>query len=398
MNHKITMKACLGLFCLSIALNTPGQIAFVPYTIVDGEATHWWARSHADVNEDGLSDFFVVTENASGGELCWYESTPGPGASVRHVIAKRGPDGGTFACGDLASGDIDNDGDIDVLGPVHTGEWDNSDEPTYLYWYEAPDWKPHYIGKYPNFIKDLDLVDLNGDGKLDVAGTCFDEHRMVVYRQEFPEIWNKAADVYVPRLHEGQHVGDVDGDGDIDVISTAFWIHNPGGDMSGEWNVTNIDPYWNSDDGKTWEYNATKIFCKDIDGDGMDEVFISCSEKFRNRVAWYDLVDAMSNNWTMHKVGENSFAHTLQVGDVDGDGDFDVLSGNNGDQGDPEDSPVILFINQGDNVTYRAQVLSTTGAYNSYLEDFEGDDDLDIFRYNGHEATSYELWINEGEE
>jgi len=387
------------LFVAAILLMTShvsAQVEFTQHTIVDGVATHWWARAHADINGDGLVDFFVITENASGGELCWYETVEGGEPSIRHLVAAAGPQGGEFAAGDLACGDVDNDGDIDVLGPVHTGEWDGSSEPTDLYWYEAPDWKPHYIGKYPSCIKDLDLVDLNADGKPDVAGTTFDAHRMIVYRQDFPEIWNKAADVFVPKLHEGQHVGDVDGDGDVDVVSTAFWFHNPGGDMRGDWKVTNIDPYWNSDSGKTWEYNATKIICKDIDRDGMDEVFISCSEKFRNRIAWYDLMDPMSDHWAMHKVGENTFAHTLQVGDVDGDGDFDVLSGNNADQGDPQDSPVILFLNQGDNLTFRSQVLTTEGAYNSYLEDVEGDGDFDIFRYDGHEGVDYELWLNEG--
>ena len=97
----------------------------------------------------------------------------------------------------------------------------------------------------------------------------------------------------------------------------------------------------------------------------------------------------------MHEIGKNTFSHTLQVGDVDGDGDYDVLSGNNGDQGDPENSPVILFINQGDNMNWEEQVLTKTGAYNSYLADIEGDGDLDFFRYDGHESTFYELWLNQ---
>ncbi|MCF8225962.1 MAG: FG-GAP-like repeat-containing protein [Bacteroidales bacterium] len=392
---KSTIKFFLtALISTSFINYLSGQVEFRTIKIIDGESTHWWARSHADVNGDGLTDFFVVTENAYGGSLCWYETTEGPGNSVKHLIAETDPEGNVFGCGDLASGDIDNDGDIDVLGPANPGEWGGSSKPTYLYWYEAPDWKPHYIGKFPNFIKDIDLVDLNADGKLDVAGTCFDAHRMIVYRQDFPTIWNKAADVFVPALHEGQHVGDVDGDGDIDVISTAFWVHNPGGDMSGEWKVTNIDPYWNSDDGSSWEYNATKIICIDIDDDDKDEVFISCSEKFRDRVAWYDLVDENANTWIMHVVGKNTFAHTLQVGDVDLDGDYDVLSGNNGDQGDPENSPVKLFLNQGDNLTWKEQLLTKTGAYNSYLADLEPDGDLDFFRYDGHEGSDYEVWVN----
>jgi hypothetical protein len=132
----------------------------------------------------------------------------------------------------------------------------------------------------------------------------------------------------------------------------------------------------------------------DIDNDNMDEVFISCSEKFRDRVAWYDLINAENNEWEMNKIGKNWLSHTLQVGDMDLDGDYDVISGNNAHQEDPQNSPIKLFLNQGDNKNWKEQILSKEGAYNSYIGDVEGDGDLDFFRYPGHESKFYELWIN----
>ncbi len=203
-----------------------------------------------------------------------------------HLITDSAIDGGLFACGDLASGDIDNDGDIDVLGPVARGEWVTDRDPHKMYWYENPGWEVHEIGIFPSFIKDLDLVDFNNDGKLDLAATCFFSQKMVVFRQDDPDSWTKVAEVFVQNLHEGQHVGDIDGDGYTDVVSTGFWFKNPGGDLSGKWQFTNFDPFWNSDNGKSWKYNATKIVCADIDQDNRDEVFISCSEAFRDTVAW----------------------------------------------------------------------------------------------------------------
>ncbi|MBN1480689.1 VCBS repeat-containing protein [candidate division KSB1 bacterium] len=370
------------------------ELSFERKFLVADSAEWWWARSHADVNGDGLLDFFVVHNNAHGGWLGWYETTPDLANSIKHVIAETGP-GGDFACGDLASGDIDNDGDIDVLGPVHTGEWDDGSEPTKMVWYENPNWEAHYIGVFPNFVKDVDLVDLNKDGKLDLAATCHVSNRVHVYRQDAPESWIKVLDQYVKPIHEGQHVGDLDGDDDIDVVSTAFWFENPGGDMTGEWTVRNIDPFWNSDSGTTWKHNATKIFCVDIDADNVDEVFISCSELFRDRVAWYDPPQDRDGEWTKHLVGTNEYAHTLQVADIDLDGDYDVLSGNNRHQGDPDTSPLKLFLNECDNLRWTEQVLTNEGAYNSYLGDIEGDGDVDIFRYEGHEAKAYEVWINQ---
>ena len=372
------------------------EVPFSQQAFIESGADKWWARSHADINGDGFVDFFVINDNGEGGWLGYYLTHEDLTGASRYVIAETGPKGGLFAAGDLASGDIDGDGDIDVLGPVHPGEWKNGTAATQLYWYENPGWEPHYIGSFPAFVKDFDLVDLNADGKLDVAGTCHHTPQVLVYRQDSPKNWAAVAQLYVDALHEGQDVGDVDGDGDVDIISTGFWFVNPGQKMIGAWQVNNIDPYWNSDPGRTWKHNATKIICADMNGDGVDDVVISCSELFRNRVAWYELIDAESNAWTLHEIGLNSLAHTLQVGDIDLDGDLDVLSGNNAHQGDPNASPVLLFQNPGEGVGHwKQQVISMEGAYNSYLVDIEGDGDLDFLRYPGHVSEFYELWINQ---
>ena len=387
--------AALFLVMIGCTTNNRNELTFEQKFLVEDGAEWWWARSHADVNGDGLLDFFVINNNANGGWLGWFETTPELENSIKHVIAETGPDGDLFACGDLASGDIDNDGDIDVLGPVHTGEWDDGGAPTTMYWYEAPDWTPHLIGEFPNFVKDVDLVDLNNDGKLDLAGTCHVSNTVHVFRQDSPDSWTHVLDHYIEPIHEGQHVGDLDGDGDIDIVSTAFWFQNPGGDMTGEWRTGNIDPFWNSDSGSTWKENATKIFCINIDDDPADEVFISCSELYRERVAWYDPPADLADDWEMHGVGTNAYAHTLQAGDIDLDGDIDVLSGNNRHQGDPDASPLKIFLNGGDNLQWTEMVLTQEGAYNSLLGDVEGDGDLDIFRYEGHEGNFYEVWINQ---
>lgn len=392
------MKPRLSLALLSpvLGLVASAEVPFDVRPYVTASADKWWARSHADIDGDGVQDFFVIHNNANSGWLGYYRTQPDLSGAERVIIAEAGPQGGGFAAGDLASGDIDGDGDIDVIGPVHPGEWSASRAPTVVYWYENPTWEPHFLGTFPTFVKDFDLADLNGDGKLDLAATCFDAHRMVVLRQDSPQQWTTVTQVWVDTLHEGQAVGDVDHDGDLDVISTGFWLENPGRRMIGEWRVHNIDPYWNSDPERTWKNNATKIACADIDGNGVTDVVISCSEMFRNLVAWYDLVDPATNTWRRHEIGFNAMAHTLQVGDVDLDGDLDVLSGNNADQGDPRASPVILFLNPGPDKPYWGrQTLTLEGAYNSYLLDIDGDGDLDFCRYAGHEATDYELWLNQ---
>jgi hypothetical protein len=62
----------------------------------------------------------------------WYETVTGFGESIKNIISETYPEGIKFAAGDLASGDIDNDGDIDVLGPVSPGEWGGTNRPLTL--------------------------------------------------------------------------------------------------------------------------------------------------------------------------------------------------------------------------------------------------------------------------
>ena len=222
----------------------------------------WWARVPADLTGNGFVDLALQDNNAYGGWLGYLE------AIDRHtwetkIIAETAPDGGTFASGDLDAGDIDGDGDIDVLGIVHPGEWDSASATTTIYWYSNPEWEPTLIGTAPDFIKDLNLADLNQDGKPDLVTATYEENNLKVYRQDSPEKWTAVLDTTLTNLHEGMDVGDIDGDGDIDIAPNGYWIVNPGGDMTGNWEILSINDKWHNQEGD-WSRNASKVFCRDI--------------------------------------------------------------------------------------------------------------------------------------
>ena len=126
-------------------------------------------------------------------------------------------------------------------------------------------------------------ADVDGDGDIDVLSASSGDNKIAWYENNGSEGFTERIISTNADGASSVYVADVDGDGDIDIVSTAYCFFNPGGDMTDLWTVSNIDPYWNSDDAYSWEYNATKIFCADIDHDNRDEVFISCSEKFRSR-------------------------------------------------------------------------------------------------------------------
>lgn len=396
---KIFIPICL-LLVISTSAAFAAENAPVPFQIhtIDENADMWWARVLVDLNGDGLIDIALQNNNARGGWLGWLEASDGGKKWKRNIIAETAPNGEAFASGDLDAGDIDGDGDIDIIAVAHTGEWDDGGGPSTIYWYENPSWKAHKIGEAMGFVKDFNLVDFNKDGKLDLCAGVFATNTLTIIRQDSPAKWTTVHQIKIHNLHEGMDTGDIDGDGDNDIAANGYWIESPGGNLANDWAVHLINKKWNNQDGD-WSRNATKNFCRDIDGDGRAEVFISHSERSGYPVAYYSAKDPKVGPWDEHiLLTELVAGHTLQVFDFDNDGDFDILTGINKNRAkglEVNEWPVMLLLNQGDNKTWSKQSLTNDGIYNGQAADFDGDGDIDILRLQTHDGKQLEAWMNQ---
>lgn len=369
------------------------EITFKSRKLVEN-ANHMWAVAIGDVAGDSLADIVFIDNNSAGGFLGYYNGSQEKGLWKLTKIADEAPGGGTFASGDLEIGDMDSDGDLDVLTVKHTGEWDDAGAPAEIFWYENPTWKIHVIGDAPNAVKDLSLADFNNDGRLDLAVVCYESHNLTIFQQNLDGTFIKLKSMNIGNLHEGMDVGDVDGDGYIDISANGFCFKNPKGNMREEWMVETVNSKWHRQSGE-WSANATKIFCADLDGDGKSEIFISHSERNGYPVAWYKRSDS---GWEENIIADSlSACHTLQVFDFDLDGDLDVLAGSNADRAvniGKTEFPVYIFLNDGTNRNWTPKQIEKGGIYNGRVADFDGDGDFDIFRLPGHEASDYFLLEN----
>ena len=365
------------------------KLSFERRIIIDS-ITHLWSRDPKDITGDGIADLVVVENSPYGGPLAYYIGQTEKGNWQRVVIN----DQAEFSMGDLETYDMDGDGDQDIVAAQHTGEWEDANAESEVFWYENPEWEAHRIGNAPDFIKDVSIEDFDGDGRPDVAVLTFEESSLRVYQQK-GESWELVLDKKnYKNLHEGMHTGDLNGDGFPDIVAEAHVFYSPGKNLSQEWQEETIDEKWNNQEGD-WSRNGTKIFVRDLDGDQKAEVFVSHSERTGYPLVYYQKKE---NGWQEHVLIDSIAAcHTIQVFDFDLDGYYDVLTGVNktraSDLGLTEYPVFILKGSEGYN-NWETITIAEDGIYNGQAVDYDADGDMDIIKYQTHDATEVVLMQN----
>ena len=314
-----------------------------------------------DIDGDGVKDIMLGSQFTLG--AVWYHSPDWK----RYPIAP-----GDFTTdGEVV--DLDNDGDGDVLLSTDTNdlvEWyENSGDPF------SGGWTKHHIGEF--FAHDLAVADVNGDGRPDVAAFCkYKQIELVMYLapDEKNGTWDR---VVIARPEgEGLDLGDLDGDGDADMAAGKVWYENVNADGK-TWTPHTISESWGVD-------------CRDIiidmNGDGRKDVVLAHSEG-EGGISWFE-----APSWTEHRIegGKLTGAHTLEVADFDKDGDPDVFTG------EMHTSPqklVAVYENLGKD-TWKQMILSANGTHNGRIGDIDGDGDIDLVGKNYEGPKVLEVWEN----
>jgi len=320
---------------------------------------------------DGDGDLDVAAAASSVDEVVWLEDTGTGFTSHRVTNALDEPV-------DVESGDIDCDGDLDLVIAAHgTGSvaWYRNDGGTGSWPLGAT------ITTAAADVASIALADFNGDGDLDVVGALQAGGEVVRWRnQGCPgTVWNAATVANGLGGPVAVTTGDVDGDGDPDVVAALFdqddvvYFRNTGG---GAWATVTIDISFNG---------ATAVSVGDIDGDG--DLDVAGAGNLEHEVAWWRNPGA-SGTWDYRPLGVVPLALEAQLVDVDRDGDLDLLTAS-----DLQPQPVYLWDNPGGGASgWTVQVVESEGDSPRDLIalDRGPDGDVDVVLGHGPGVRYYE--------
>jgi len=351
------------------------------------EATPSWQSTPTDSSEDvdvgdvdSDGDLDLIFGNRDQPTTLYLNDPTNPNMIALDPVWSTGRADKTF---DVALCDINGDGDLDLV-------CGNSDQLSTAYLNltppleSLPSWES--VSPATNRTKSVALGDVDNDGDLDLVCGNGGAEAMVstLYRNDAGRLettpsWSSGESQYTASVA----LANVNGDGRIDLICGNQGIDGEASTVyENDGAAFTTAPTWVSEP----EDVTTSIAAGDVNGDGFVDlvcgnggdssaVYLNLGTTFDTRPAWHSSVALRTSG--------------VALGDVDRDGDLDLVCGNNGDAS-------TLYLNDGEMFGVApawssSQALFTTDVA---LGDLDGDGDLDLVCANNLQATT--AYFNEG--
>lgn len=381
--------------------NTAGDgSAWTPHEI-DNDFGNVIHLEIVDVNGDSYPDVVAsrLSTNVGQDSVVWYVNDRTPANDTAWVLQQVAV--GLLVPQQFAIGDMDRDGDVDVV-VAHTGQTFNPVGNEIL-WYEQVDtkgsaWVPHIVDAAFALPISVAVGDLNGDGFLDIVGGSGSTGAGVInwyLNDGNPAAAAAWAEASVDGAFNGPatlFVYDMNGDGINDVLAAGeeqdevAWWRNPGNQIFVKESV----------DATLVE--ASRAIPIDFDGDGDIDVVGGSDNQVTNPaddfVIWWENTNGIATAWTRRPIVDGTFDRLsgVSAADIDGDGDVDVtVASRVSDSVTWFEATTI----HGTAAFVAADSASTTATAHTATGDFDGDGDVDLVG-SGVGGTTIAWYRNEG--
>lgn len=238
----------------------------------------WMFTLPFDINDDGHVDL-VTGSKGDGATIGWWRS-PGAGKAARDLSSWKFEKlcDATWIMS-LQAVDMDGDGDEDIVASNRKGA------SARILWLENPGgdgkWRENIVGAVGEELMFLDTVDLDADGHMDVVAAAKDRKMITLTKSKSGE-YLYPADRY--GTAKAVRVVDVDADGSLDLVGTT---EKAGGPRSGVFWMSGADWREVHDIGGPEGEKFDRIEMLDLDGDG-DLDLLTCEERDQLGVVWYE--------------------------------------------------------------------------------------------------------------
>ncbi|MFS4457383.1 FG-GAP-like repeat-containing protein [Maribacter sp. 2304DJ31-5] len=311
-------RLLLLLFFFIFSFHLSAQIDFESHVLSEYQWTLGEIQvSSADLDGDGHND--IISASFGDDKIAWFDNTNGAGNFGSQKIISESING----VSSVAVGDIDNDGDIDVVSASYDDNkvsWHDNDGTGNFT-------DENVITNIAQGARNIHLADVDDDGDIDVIVASENDNSVNWHENDgtgeftsthlVSDTVNRAYSVYA---------SDIDLDGDLDIISAAFesgivsWFENSNG--LGTFSQEHLVGNYNS--------GVTFVAAEDLNGDGFPDIVVGMP-RF---VFW--LKNKMNISGERHfpdldylkkEAGTTNInTNAIFIIDIDGDNDLDVVS------------------------------------------------------------------------
>ncbi|MFQ6130760.1 MAG: FG-GAP repeat domain-containing protein [Armatimonadota bacterium] len=327
----------------------------------------------ADLNGDGQNDIIIGGKRGDV-NLFWYENP----SWRRHDMA---------SAPNLEAGgvmlDVNGDGRLDVIAGQQIGGRE-------LFWFECPDdptqpWTKHVITDRYQKYHDQAVGDVDGDGEPEVV--FLSQRSGILAYYDIPpdprvspwpeELCHIVAEGMIEV--EGLRILDLDGDGRNEIVAGPN-IFRPGDAPAAAWQKQSF----------AQDFVQARVAVADLDGDGRLEIVLAEGESHPGRLAWCAPPD-----WEPRVLRDDLFhPHSLEIADFNADGLPDIFAAEMG-LGRNDDPQMMVFLNQGGGEFTEVIFQRGIPTHEAKVGDITGDGKPDIVGKPYQPERHIDLWINE---